>query len=94
MPYTKLKLESVFGSGNWDEKLNQTLLLTSGETENRVINLFPEIEYQTWSGFGGAITEAAAYNYSLLSEEQKHALTEAYFSPERMKRGIRERSAS
>ena len=84
MPYTKLKLESVFGSGNWDEKLNQTLLLVPGETENHVINLFPEIEYQTWSGFGGAITEAASYNYSLLSEEQKHALTEAYFSPERM----------
>ena len=84
MAYTKLKLYTIFGNGGWDEKLHQTLLLIPGETENRVINLYPEIEAQIWNGFGGAITEAAAYNYSLMSGEQKRTLTKAYFSPERM----------
>lgn len=84
MIYTKLKLKTVFGNGAWDEKLCQTLLLSPGETENHVVNLHPEVEYQTWDGFGGAITEAAAYNYSLMSETQKKALMEAYFPPQRM----------
>ena len=55
MTYTKLELNTVFGNGAWDEKLRQTLLLTPGETENHVVNLYPEIEYQTWEDFGGAI---------------------------------------
>lgn len=84
MMYTKLELSSIYGNGGWDERLRQTLLLVPGETENHVVNLHPEIEYQTWEGFGGAITEAAAYNYSLLDDTQKKTLLEAYFSPERM----------
>lgn len=84
MSHTKLKLNAIYGNGGWDETLQQTLLLTPGETENRVINLYPEITYQSFTGFGGAITEAAAYNYSLLDDAQKKALVEAYFSPERM----------
>ena len=59
MTYTKLELNTVFGNGGWDEKLHQTLLLAPGETENHVVNLHPEIEYQKWEGFGGAMTEAA-----------------------------------
>ena len=84
MTYTKLKLYTVYGNGGWDEKIRQTMLLVPGETENHVVNLYPEIEYQRWEGFGGAITEAAAYNYSLMDEAQKKTLLEAYFSPERM----------
>lgn len=84
MSYTKLELNAIYGNGGWDETLQQTLLLTPGETENRVINLYPDVTYQTFTGFGGAITEAAAYNYSLLNEAQKKTLIEAYFSPERM----------
>ena len=84
MIYTKLELCTVFGNGGWDEKLRQTLLLAPGETENHVVNLHPEIVYQTWEGFGGAMTEAAAYNYSLMDDAQKKALCETYFSPDRM----------
>lgn len=84
MTFTKLKLYSVCGNGGWGETIRQTLLLIPGETENHVVNLYPQIEYQRWEGFGGAITEAAAYNYSLMDEAQKKTLIEAYFSPERM----------
>ena len=61
-----------------------TITLHSGETENRVVNLYPEITGQTFSGFGGAITEAAAYIYSKMSGRQKRELLTAYFAPDRM----------
>lgn len=54
-------------------------------TEGGVVNLFDEFEYQTVLGFGAAFTEAAAYNYSLLSEEQKKDFLEKYFD---RKKGI------
>ena len=52
-------------------------------TETGVINVFDEIEYQTVLGFGGAFTESAAYNYSLLTEQQKKQFMESYFSREK-----------
>lgn len=56
--------------------------------ENQVINLYPQVEFQTMEGFGGAITDAAGYVYSLMSAEQKKKLIETYFSPRQMKYGI------
>ena len=35
-------------------------------------------------GFGGAVTEAAGYVYSLMDEKQKKTLVETYFSPDEM----------
>lgn len=56
--------------------------------ENQVVNLYPAVTFQTMEGFGGAITDAAGYVYSLMSQEQKRQLMESYFSPEQMKYGI------
>ena len=56
--------------------------------ENQVVNLYPEITFQTVEGFGGAITDAAGYVYSLMNEEQKQLLMETYFSSEQMQYGI------
>lgn len=39
--------------------------------EEYVINVYPDMTYQKFEGFGAAITEAAAYSYSLLSEDKK-----------------------
>lgn len=47
--------------------------------ENDVVNLYPEIEYQTLLGFGGAITEAAGYAYSKLSKENQEKVLSCYF---------------
>ena len=52
-------------------------------TEVGVVNLFDEIEYQEVLGFGGAFTESSAYNYSLLTDEQKKDFMEKYFSKEK-----------
>ena len=43
----------------------------SPRTEFEVINIFPDKKYQEFVGFGGALTEAAAYAYSLLPEGKK-----------------------
>ena len=66
-------------------KLNWINTLPDGETtkkvfaflpdkegvENHVVNLYPEITFQTMEGFGGAITDAAGYVYSLMKEDQR-----------------------
>lgn len=54
------------------------------EIENEVINIYPEEEFQTIEGFGGAITDAAGFVYTQMYEQQKKELMETYFSPERM----------
>ncbi len=47
--------------------------------ESHVINLYPEVEYQTLLGFGGAITEAAGYAFSKLTKENQEKALELYF---------------
>lgn len=54
------------------------------EVETQVVNLYPELTYETFEGFGGAITEAAGYVYSLMNEVQKKEVIDTYFSPEKM----------
>lgn len=47
--------------------------------ENQVVNLYPDFEYQTITGFGGALTEAAGYALSRVSEEKRKEMIDAYF---------------
>ncbi len=53
------------------------------DTEWGIINVFDDVVYQEVLGFGGAFTESAAYNYSLLSEEEKKRFLELYFDREK-----------
>ena len=62
----------------------KTLTFHPGETENRVVNLYPELSDQTFEGFGGALTEAAASTYAQMNSTQKRELLTAYFAPDRM----------
>lgn len=48
--------------------------------ENMLINIYPEISYQDFMGFGAAITEAAGYAYSNLSKEFQINLINDCFS--------------
>ncbi|MDF2906695.1 MAG: glucosylceramidase [Herbinix sp.] len=50
--------------------------------ENNVINLYPEVEYQTILGFGGAVTEASGYAFSKLTKENQEKALELYFGSE------------
>lgn len=47
--------------------------------ENKVINIYPEIEYQQFIGFGGAITQAAGIVYQQLSKEKQEEFLNEYF---------------
>lgn len=74
----KMKVMTTFGQGRWDQKFEQTVCFTEGDRENQVVNLYPEITYETFEGFGGAITQGAGYVYSQMPESEKKALMEAY----------------
>ena len=80
----RMDIFTTYGLGAWDQQFHQTVLFQPGETENKVVNLYPEITYQVFDGFGGAITDAAGYVYAQMDETQKKTLMEAYFSPNRM----------
>lgn len=54
------------------------------EVENEVLNIYPQFRYQTIEGFGGALTDSAAYVYSLMDEQQKKELIEMYFGEGKM----------
>ena len=51
----------------------------SEKLENQIINIYPEFEKQNILGFGGAITEASSYCYSILPEEKKKQFIKDYF---------------
>ena len=58
--------------------------LTLGEfhespREHGVVNVFSVKRPTSWMGFGGAFTESAAYNYSLMSDENKKKTLELLF---------------
>lgn len=54
------------------------------ERENEIVNLYPEMTYQTIEGFGGAVTDSAGYVFSLMSEEQKNQMIQFYFGKDGM----------
>ena len=48
--------------------------------EYNVIRVYPNINYQTFKGFGGALTIASAINYNKLSKDKKEEFLKAYYS--------------
>lgn len=72
-------------SSGWSEPRGSVLFHPDAEeVEKQVVNLYPEVIYQTFEGFGGAITDAAGYVYSLMDEEQKAQVVRSYFAPSQM----------
>lgn len=67
--------------GNNQIKVNEydSALDRTEYTQDDLINIYPELEYDEFMGFGGALTESSAYCYSLLSEEDKKQFVEDYF---------------
>ncbi len=47
--------------------------------ESGVINVYPQIEYQTINGFGGAITETVGYLLSKMDKETRRRFLEEHF---------------
>jgi glucosylceramidase len=53
-------------------------------TENEVVNIYPDVTYQKFEGFGGALTDAAGYVFSQMKKQQQEELLDMYFSENRM----------
>ncbi len=49
---------------------------------HRLVNLCPDVTYQTFEGFGGAFTEAAGDTWLRLAPEGQRAFVKAYFGAE------------
>lgn len=86
----KLDIFSTYGDGSDSERDEKHILLKEDKAgvENHVINLYPDVKFEEFEAFGGAITDSAAYVYSLMSAEQKKQLMETYFAPSGMKYGV------
>lgn len=50
--------------------------------DSQAINVYPEVEYQTILGFGGAMTESAAINLQKMDARTREEVLEKYFSKE------------
>ena len=86
----KMNLQMTTSESLPYEVFRQSVLFhedTAG-VENKVINVYPELQYETFEGFGRAITDSAAYVYSKMTAEQKKTVIETYFSPDQMKYGL------
>lgn len=82
----KIKYDIDMQGAGYVNKFSQSVQMhedTQG-VECQVINIYPELTFETFEGFGGAVTESAAYVYSLMNEEQKRQVIETYFSPDHM----------
>ena len=60
----------------WEEIEKESALMTDCM---HVVNICPDVTYQTFHGFGGALTEAAAHVYAGMSKEKQDEIIEAYF---------------
>ena len=50
-----------------------------GDVEQHLINIHPDVEYQTFGGIGGAISDTSATVWDEMSQENKEAFVKAYF---------------
>ncbi len=79
----KLKVyENVYNINKIETYEDEKDFNTDKKIENNLINLYPDVEFQTFKGFGGALTEASGYVFSKLSYENKKLLVKKYFSEE------------
>lgn len=81
-----LRYYTDMAGAGYDNRFCQTVQFHDDieEVEKQVINLYPKLAYETFEGFGGAVTEAAGYIYSLMNEEQKKQVVDTYFSEDEM----------
>lgn len=77
----KLKIEcSIYCSGSCKTEISEVEMARDmSEEELYIINIYPEIEYQEFLGFGGAFTESAGYTLSRMSDDVYSAVIDEYF---------------
>ena len=74
------KIETNYKRKMFFHSSNVSFKKYTEKLENQIINIYPEITYQTILGFGGAFTEATGYAIKKLSLEKQEKLLSEYFS--------------
>ncbi|MGN0156088.1 MAG: glycoside hydrolase family 30 beta sandwich domain-containing protein [Lachnospiraceae bacterium] len=83
-----MKLELISTVYHNQEELKKESVIdfvSDGGEENELVNLYPQMRYQTFEGFGGALTESAGYIYNQMSKEQQQEMLHQYFNKDEMK---------
>jgi len=71
---------TTFISGQPVTEMGEAAFAENANNQERfILNLYPEVAFQTVMGFGGAFTEAAGYVFSLLPAKKQEELLAAYF---------------
>ncbi|MDR0382219.1 MAG: glucosylceramidase [Oscillospiraceae bacterium] len=78
-PQTLRLFTTAFGGGKRTQTASVHGFSDDGGIENDVVNIHPEITYQTFEGFGGAFTDAAGYVFARMPEGERKRLIRAYF---------------
>ncbi len=78
------QVSTIFPNNERITEEKEILFIIDPGNEKQVVNLHPEVEYQTFEGFGGAFTDSAGYVYSQMDKEDRKALLSSYFSSEHM----------
>lgn len=73
-----LKITNLQCGAYWQEK---EIEIAAADCVHQV-SIYPDIRHQRFEGFGGAFTEAAAYNWQKLPPEQQQKVLECCFGPE------------
>ena len=81
MQFRKVDIVQSSENGALFESLEPAIFERDPAAENRVINLYPEVEFQKIIGFGGAFTETSAYQFSRMSAKTKDKIVKLYFDP-------------
>ena len=80
-----MKKASLFLSRNdgspWMAPQKDIAFSPDVETENQVINLYPDMRYQEFLGIGGAFTETSSSNFIQLSKKNQAEVIKALFDP-------------
>ncbi|MGN1020490.1 MAG: glycoside hydrolase family 30 beta sandwich domain-containing protein [Aristaeellaceae bacterium] len=79
-----MKQTTTLFTGGRKRVSGRTLAWDERETgrEKDLINLYPDVQYQTLRGFGGAFTDAAGYVYAQMPREKQLDMIRACYSPE------------
>ncbi len=67
-----------------ERREEQDIFAPEDGTENEVVNLYPDVTFQTMEGFGGAVTDAAGSVFSEMDKDQQEELLGMYFGEEGM----------
>lgn len=80
----RLKHYQTYGKTERQLEQKEWILTADDGTEERVINVYPQMRYQTMEGFGGALTDAAGSVFAQMEESRQEILLEKYFFPGEM----------